>query len=422
MIMKKIALIFILLLILTACKDDGGDAAVTDLEMETEPQISTEEPEPETTSGPAELEEPQDAWWMEGAEDEDKNENGNGDGEEQEETVIREPRTPRIYYSFLTGHQVTRAQQRKRPAAIMINNIRQAQPTVGVGQADIIYEAIVEGGATRLMLLVADYEDVPVLGSVRSMREYYVDLSQGHDAIFVHAGGATSAYTETFMRNVDRLDGVNRVDRRDRAAMTYFESFYRDTERRKTMAIEHTMMTSGAGIVAGVKKAKYRTHHTVDYPGPFNFNPEFKELPGNNTANYIAVPFSGHFSPEFIYNPGDKLYYRKQFGTAHLDGATGEQLRFDNIIILFAEYTPQPAPNPNGYVDCELTATGYGFYINSGKYITIRWRKDTRDGALNLFNLNNSDLYLNPGKSFVCITSTNYNRSVVINSDLKETG
>ena len=412
--MKKFILILILLLILTACSSDDA-AEVTDLEMPTEPPVTTEEPV--TAEEPEEIEEPEDAWWMEGADEEEELEE-----EQPTEITVREQRAPRIFYSFLTGRQVSRAQQRKRPVSIMINNIIQAQPTVGVGQADIIYEAIVEGGATRLMLLLADYEDVAVFGSVRSAREYYVDLSQGHDAVFVHAGGATSAYTEMNYRNVDRLDGVNQIVRRDGFRMTFFESFYRDPERIRTMAYEHTMMTSGDRIIEGLRKANYRTRHAFDYAGSFNFNTEFKELPGNNVANYIAVPFSSHFHPEFIYNPGDKLYYRNQFGAAHLDGATGEQLRFENVIVLFAEYAVMPAPNPNGYLSCKLTGTGFGFYINSGKYITIRWRKDTRDSEMYLFNLDHSDLYLNPGKSFICVTSTAYNRSVVINSDLREIG
>ena len=414
--MKKIAVIFILLfLILVSCSgDDEVQPADLEIETETEPHIIiTEEPtdELEDIEDIEEIEEPEDAWWMEGVEDED------GESEEATERLaVAQPWQPRIFYSFLTGHQVSRAQQRKRPVSIMINNVSQAQPTVGVGQADIIYEAIVEGGATRLMMLIADYDDVPVFGSVRSMREYYIDLSQGHDAIFVHAGGATSAYTQTYQRNIDRLDGVNRVDRRDRASMTYFESFYRDADRRRTMAYEHTLMATGPGIVAGIRKANYRTRHAVDYAGPLNFNPEFKELAGNAPANYISVPYSPHFSPEFIYNPDDKLYYRKQFGGAHLDGATGEQLSFGNVLVIFAQYNNTGGNN----IFCELTGTGFGFYINGGKYLTIRWRKDTRDGEMRLFNLDHSDLYLNPGKSFICVTSTAYNKNVVISSDIRD--
>ena len=406
--MKKLVLIFIILLLLVfaACRKETPEAAETEA---TEPVALTEtgETAPPTSSEPEEETEFEEEWWMEGSEEDD---------EEEEEEIV-ETAVPQVFYSHLTGIQVNRAQQRKRPVAIMINNIRQAQPTVGVSHAEIIYEAIVEGGATRLMMLLSDYETVPVLGSVRSAREYYVDLMQTHDAIFIHAGGATSAYAEMNdpARNIDRLDGVNPVKGR-----VFPNTFYRDAERRRTMSVEHTLMATGRGIVLGLREARYRTRHNMDYTGTFNFNEEITPLPENNTANYVSVPYSAHFQPEFIYNPADKLYYRTQFGAAHLDGATGEQLRFENVIVIFAEYTD--LQTREGLLACKLTGTGFGFYINGGKYITIRWRKETRDSGLYLFNLNGSDLYLNPGKSFISVTSTAYNRSVVINSDLKEIG
>ena len=59
-----------------------------------------------------------------------------------------------------------------------------------------MYECIVEGGYTRLMMLAMDYENLPVVGSVRSSREYYLDFAANHDAIYIHAGGSEQAYTE----------------------------------------------------------------------------------------------------------------------------------------------------------------------------------------------------------------------------------
>ena len=373
-----------------------------------EPDIIYEPEEPPELEGAEEIEEPEDAWWMEGAEH-----------EAAEEPEVREPRSPRLFFCFLTGRQVSRAQQRKRPVSIIIDNLRQAQPTVGVGSADIIYEAIVEGGSTRLLMILADYEDVPSFGSVRSARDYYVDLSQSHDAIFVHAGGSESAYRQMFDRNIDRLDGVNRVDRLDGMRMHLSAHFYRDAARRRVMAFEHTLMTSGDRLVAGIRQAGYRTRHAVDFTGPFNFHAEFTELPEDSAAAYfVAVPFSAHFIPEFIFNPDDGLYYRRQFGGPHLDGATGEQLRFENVIVLFAEY--RSMGTADGALACELVGTGFGFYISGGRFITIRWAKDSRDGPMRLFNLDHSDLYLNPGRSYIAVTSTSFNRSVIINAEQRE--
>ncbi|MCL2773135.1 MAG: DUF3048 domain-containing protein [Oscillospiraceae bacterium] len=331
------------------------------------------------------------------------------------QTTNNPTKTNQKYYSFLTGLECTQTEQRKRPVAIMIDNIKAAMPNVGVSNADIIYECIVEGGQTRLMMVLTDYENVSAIGAVRSSRDYYIDLSQGHDAIYVHAGGSIPAYNEFSnpARTIDHIDGVNPVK-----GMTFPNTYYRDAQRRKTMDLEHTLMTSGPGIVAGIKQTNYRTTLKSGYNGEFKFNAQIKDIGGtNNTANYVAVPYSNSFKPEFIYNPSDKLYYRKQFGVAHIDGATGEQLKFENVIVMFAEYTDLGMSK--GELACNLTGEGYGFYISNGKYIIIKWKKATRDGVLNFVNLDGSDLYLNPGKSFICVTSKVYNKSVVITSDIK---
>ena len=320
---------------------------------------------------------------------------------------------------FLSGMGTTYDNQQNRPVAIVINNDFRAQPTVGMGAADIIYEVLIEGGVTRFTMLVSDFDSVPVFGSTRSARNYMSDLSQSHDAIFVHAGGTTMAYTELNNRGIDRLDGVNAV-----RGMHFPETFYRDAARRRTMALEHTMMVSGAGISAGIRRANYRTRHESDFIPPFRFHAEFTELPeadtGDNVAHYIAVPFARNTIREFVFNPEDGLYYRRQFSAAHIDGATGEQLRFENVIVMFAEYTSLGMAA--GYLACRLVGTGSGFYITGGRYTTIRWSKDSRDGPLHFFNWDGSDLYLNPGRTFICVTPTTFLNRVTINADLRPIG
>ncbi len=60
--------------------------------------------------------------------------------------------------SELTGKYIKPSVAKKRPYAIMINNIEYAfRNQKGTSKADIIYEALAEGGITRMM---AVYEDV----------------------------------------------------------------------------------------------------------------------------------------------------------------------------------------------------------------------------------------------------------------------
>ncbi len=87
------------------------------------------------------------------------------------------------YINPLTGLGATRDLYNARPVAIMINNLWGALPQEGIDECDIMYECLVEGGITRLMVLKADYASLGKIGSVRSCRHYYLDLAQNYDAI-----------------------------------------------------------------------------------------------------------------------------------------------------------------------------------------------------------------------------------------------
>ena len=88
--------------------------------------------------------------------------------------------------SDLTGEWVDPEVNQNRPVAIMINNIGEAMPQSGIGQADVIYEMVVEGGITRLMAVFSDYSGLEKIGQVRSARQYYVRAAEQLDAIFCH--------------------------------------------------------------------------------------------------------------------------------------------------------------------------------------------------------------------------------------------
>jgi len=166
------------------------------------------------------------------------------------------------YINPLTGLGVSEDVANNRPVAVMINNIKASMPQLGTSGADVIYECIVEGAQTRLMAVYLDYADIGAIGSVRSSREYYLDFAGNHDAIYVHAGGSDEAYRQIKASRVNNLDGVN---------MYLPSTFYRDEARVKSMPYEHTLMTSGEGIVDGIDYKGYRSEANADFKGPFEF-------------------------------------------------------------------------------------------------------------------------------------------------------
>ena len=78
-----------------------------------------------------------------------------------------EPEVKEEFKSFLTGKAIDKKYKNKRPYTFMFNNIRDAYPQSGTGKAGILYEALAEGGITRLMGIF-DYMSGDKIGSCRS--------------------------------------------------------------------------------------------------------------------------------------------------------------------------------------------------------------------------------------------------------------
>ena len=285
-----------------------------------------------------------------------------------------ENKTSITYINPLTGLETREDLTHKRPVTIMINNIYNALPQVGISEADIVYEILEEGGITRLLCVYNDFEEIPEIGSVRSTRDYYIDVADAHDAILVHAGGSTYAYSDLAERNTDNIDGL------------YASQFYRSAERRKTMSKEHTLMISGSGLSEAVSQYGYRTDS--ESPCPLSFSHNYSA--GTDVATHISFPFSiGYNSNPYVkaffdYNEETKEYLKGQFKQPHIDGDDGTQLSFKNVITLTCPMNIIKG-DPLGCIQVHFTGTGTGTYSVDGTYREIVWKKPSRDSAYTLY-------------------------------------
>lgn len=317
------------------------------------------------------------------------------------ETEIPDVKAVRLtsnYINTLTGLSASKADYYKRPVAIMINNIKKSCPQIGISQADVIYECLVEGGMTRLLMFMINYENASEIGSVRSSREYYLDFAANHNAIFIHAGGSNTAYEEIRDRKINNLDGVN---------MYIPDMFYRDEWRKVNMGYEHSLMTTGPKITAGIKYKKYSTEIKDTFIPSFNFvdyNGGKNEMTGGNEARHVIITYNNSHFPQYIYISKTGTYKRYQFnGIAHMDGANDTQLEFTNVLILNLQH--YYTGNSYGHVNVDSVGTGKGYYVSGGKYIQITWTKKSKDTPMILTNTDGSLLMMNCGKTFVNIVN-----------------
>src|SRR5699024_4509176 len=89
-----------------------------------------------------------------------------------------------------------------------VNNHPKARPQSGLSQADVVFEILAEGSITRF-LAIYQSEEPEVVGPVRSAREYYFDLANGYDAIYVYHGAANVADDMLQKRGVENIDGTS---------------------------------------------------------------------------------------------------------------------------------------------------------------------------------------------------------------------
>ena len=300
----------------------------------------------------------------------------------------------------LTGVPMEEEYENDRPVAVMFNNLKAAQPQLGVSQADIIYEIPAEGGITRMVGVFQSLEGVGDLGSIRSTRSYYLEVALGHDALLVHAGGSPEAYRDIPNWGVDNMDGVR--------GGSDARIFWRDAARKKNAGYEHSLLTSGANIQEYLAGGRYRTEHQEGY----SYTQAFAEdgTPVNGTAaESFKLYYTTYKTGTFDYDAGTGLYMVGQYGGPYTDGNTGEQVGVTNVLVLETDINIIPG-DKEGRLNVEMTGAGNGTYFCGGKSVPIQWSKADRNSQFVYRLTDGTPLTLGQGTSYVCIMDPSNSR------------
>lgn len=279
----------------------------------------------------------------------------------------------------------------KRPVAVMINNISVAQKVqTGLGKADIVYETEVEGGITRLLAVFQDITEVDKLGTIRSARYDYIDLAMGHNAVYVHHGSdktyAAGHLTDADSFEIHENNGGFRIS--------------------NGLSLEHTLYTTGENLWASISKKFSDVSNSKSEPWQ-SFSAE--ELQLSEAANTVTVKFSGAQKTVFKYDTESGKYVRYTGTTERKDYETGESMYFKNVFVLNTSIGDLP---DKYHKNIELEG-GDGYYFVNGTYTPIKWTKGASENPIKLTNLDGSELKVNVGNSWVCISDKNRAKPVI---------
>jgi len=325
---------------------------------------------------------------------------------------VIDPNAPKTEACPLNGEMRTKMErewwEKHRPLGIMIENHQEARPQSGLAAADIIFEAVAEGGITRF-LAIYYCQDVKLVGPVRSARTYFLDFISGYGAkpLYAHVGGANTVGPANALGQIRDYgwSGENDLNQ----FSIGFPTFWRDEERLPGVATEHTMYSATSKLW---KMAKERGFTNVDGKKrrwddsfePWKFKKDVKksERPESFVAKYNFWSGYGAYLVKWVYSPEGNVYKRVNGGKPHKDKNSGEQLAAKNVIIVFmSEQHANDGYEDNVHLLYGTTGSGKAMVLLDGKKIDGTWQKVKRTSRMKFFDMQGSEIELNRGQTWI---------------------
>lgn len=276
-----------------------------------------------------------------------------------------------------------------RPIAVMIDNHNQAWPQVGLQKAYMVYEAIAEGGETRLMALFKGV-DVEQIGPVRSARHYFLDYAMENDAIYVHFGWSPQAKSDIKKYSINNINGI------EEDGVTFW--------RTKQKSAPHNALTSTEKILKSAQNKKYRTTSTEK--SVLNYVTDEVNLEDGQSAVSITIPHSNLQTVKYEYDETNKVYKRFARNKAQTDWTSGESLTTKNIIVTMCDNFDLNDGENKGRQTLKNIGTFDGYYLTNGKAIKIKCIKNARDEKTVYKDLQGNEIKVNDGNTWVNICPT----------------
>ncbi|MBI5621995.1 DUF3048 domain-containing protein [Candidatus Falkowbacteria bacterium] len=275
------------------------------------------------------------------------------------------------------------------PVGVMIENYFEARPPHNLTRAQLVYEAVTEGGIPRLLAVYATDEPIDEIGPIRSARPYFVEWAEELRAMYWHSGGSPQALT--YLAATNRVYDVNEFSRG--------AFFWRDSSLNRP----HNLFTSSERIQKYQTKIEAKTTG-VYQPWTFVDDPEL------SARQDIATHFSFNYSPynnyftEWQYNKQENRYYRFQGGQAHLD-SNGEQVSAKNIIF---QYIPTYVIDRIGRQDIDTFGSGRILLFQNGGVTEGTWEKTVKGERTLFLNADGSAVRFNRGTTWITAMPIGY--------------
>jgi hypothetical protein len=269
----------------------------------------------------------------------------------------------------------------------MIDNHTLARPQSGLSRAQLVYETLVEGGATRFMAFFDVNVPLERIGPVRSARSYFVDWADEYQALYVHAGGSPEALEKISQGKVFDVNEISGY------GTLYFW-------RGDDFSAPHNLFTSTKNLKQILIDWKIAENESV----LSNFfvyvnNISTSSLP---IVQEVSIDFSAGdiYDTRFLYDPISQSYIRYQGIEKNIDKLNNQPIAVVNLLI---QRVPiEKVLDTKGRLAINVVGAGQGVLLQQGVRREVNWKKNLNERT-NFYNSDGSPIQLLSGLTWLVV-------------------
>lgn len=303
--------------------------------------------------------------------------------------------------------------EKRAPMGIIIENHLDSRPQSGLSRADVVYEAVAEGGITRFLAMfycASSSSDVDV-APVRSARVYFINWvsEYGETPLFVHFGGANNVCGNcpggvkprgTTAPEVQALEMLINLGWRyssgnalDGGANVSYPAIKRDQYRlsEEPSAWEHSAVGStdllfDLGVERGFNGTNSGGELWSDDFDSWTFSDD--KPVSSPTASKISFEFWSNkpdYDVSWEYDSSTNSYKRFNGGKPHTDWEFDKpQIMAKNVAIMFI--TERGPVDRELHMFYETVGEGSAMIFQNGDLIEGTWEKTSRTGRTKFYD------------------------------------
>jgi hypothetical protein len=278
----------------------------------------------------------------------------------------------------LTGETIEAGSLSRPALSGKIDNHPSARPQVGLDEADIVFEELVEGGLTRYVAIW--HSSLPAeIGPVRSVRPMDPEIVSPFGGVFAYSGGQVR-----FIQMMQEAPVYNAIHGQPDTEDTFY--------RTSAKVAPHNVLVKAPELV----------NQHLDLPAPtrqFAYAPSVEE----STAVLLGSPltsmnprFSGFSSPSWEWDGTQGVFLRFQTNGAADSASSGVQIFATNVIVLQVGIdVVEDIPTTR------LVNQGKGWIATGGSIVPINWFKATPESPIILTTDDGEEVRLGVGNTWI---------------------